>query len=254
MNRQIQFLGIVVLWLLFRGSPLHAQEEEQPAGVRSEAIFAIRLSGGYNTFQVDGVKGFYHEILQVYRDRHVNVQTQREFPGNLRLGVEASFDFPTLLTIGMEGYYTWSRAFSLYEDYSGTLDVNSTVKVLVFDFFVQKYFSDTGPLQPFIDARVGLAFGQMEFMEDVRFKDVPELNGSSLLSAHGTGVTAEGFLGIRYLMGPFNFSIQGGYRYGNIAGPEGELTVNNQPQGSGEIPVDINFSGFVVLFGIGRSF
>ena len=254
MNRRIRRLAFPILGLILGKICLHAQVEETSAQTSSEGRFTLRLNGGYTTFQVDGIKGTYHEILQTYRDKNVNVQTQREFPGNLRLGLEAAYNISSAFSIGIDGYYTWTRAFSLYEDYSGTLDVNSKVRVLAFDFFVQNSFSDEGPWQPFADARVGLALGWLEFTEDVRFKDVPALNGSSLLSAHGTGISTEGFLGMRYLVGDFSFSTQAGYRYGNISSPDGELTVNNQSQASGELALDINFSGFVVLFSIGKSF
>jgi hypothetical protein len=140
------------------------------------------------------------------------------------------------------------------EDYSGELDVNSSVRMLSLQGIFGKYFSMNENLSPFLDFRGGLAFGWLEFSEKISFEELPELNTYTNITAKGTGFCANIFLGIMYLFNKFNVSAQLGYRYSLISEPEAEINIENQNIGLGKIDLDINFSGFMIIVSIGNFF
>ncbi len=253
MKSNEKYLGFIFLWFVIWTTPLQAQKNVQLSETASRQSLNLQLNIGFNTFAVGDVENLYQDILQTYRARNIPVPTQREFPGNVLLGIEVMYDIPALFNIGLASYYTWSRAFSRYEDFSGKLDVNSKVSLLALQAILQKDLVRKGSWHPFVDIRGGLAYGWLEFTEDIRFNELSELNGSSILSANGVGFVVEGYLGAKYLAMGFDISAQAGYRYGKITEPDAELKVDNQLQSSGKIALDINFSGLVVLLSVGKT-
>lgn len=234
---------LTLILLLLCGQRAMAQDQDETIELPS---FALSVSGGFTTFELSDVKEFYHSILDVYHANNVPIPTQREFPGNLLIGLSGTYRIPGVVDVGLGGRYSWTRAFSAYEDYSGTLDVNAKVRLLSIEAIVQRDFVTGSVVDMYAGVRTGLVFAWSTFSQKIVFNDFPEQNTNILLSGNGSGFSGEGFIGAKRQVGNIVLGMCAGYRYANISGMNAEISLNGQHQESGTLDVGHNLSGFTV--------
>jgi hypothetical protein len=230
---------------------LLAQTVTTPSGKTAQKRLHLHFISGYNTFKLGEVKDFYGAVVNEYRLAKVPIPTQREFPGNLLLGFEALYHLPSGFNLGLGLRYSWTRAFSLYGDYAGELDVNAKVEMLAIEGIFEKELSGNKLFQPCLGIRGGWLTGWSEFTEKINFRELPQLNESTILSGHGNNFSIEGFVGTKYHLSSLVLSARAGYRYAKISSIDGKLSINNISLGSGKIPLELDFSGVVFALGIG---
>jgi len=209
--------------------------------------FSVSLSLGFNTFALDDVRNFYDGLLEIYRANGIPIPTQREFPGNLLVGASFLYAVPSVVDIGLGGRYTWTRAFSSYEDYAGTANVDGKVTMFTLEGIIQKAFTPESDVNMYLGVRGGLVFGSSEYSQKIVFTTVPNQNAEILLSASGKGFTAEGYIGANHRLNNIVLGASAGYRYAKISDMNADITVDGQPLGSGTLEVDHDLSGFVLV-------
>jgi len=215
---------------------LFGQTVAPPSGATAPKKLHLHFTSGFNTFKLGRVKDFYGLIVNRFRIANVPLPTQRKFPGNLVLGVEALYHYPSGFNVGLGLRYTRTRAFSLYADYAGELDVIAKVEMLSLETILQKDLSRGHLFKPFVGIRGGLLAGRSEFALRISFEALDGPSVAETISDDGIGYSIEGFLGTKYDLKRFILSAQAGYRYAKVPSD-----------------LEIDFSGIVLDFGIGFS-
>jgi hypothetical protein len=243
MDRSRTLTALAVLGVLGGTVPVSAQQED---GLRFDATLGVHQSS------LSDVRDAYHRLVQLYQGSGLTLPIQREFPANLLIGAEVTHRVAGV-ALGVSADYTWTRAFALYGDTTGRLDLMSTVKMTTLQALVRA--GPVGPerLRKYAEARVGVAFGSVAFAQTARLFPPIGMQATETLSASGTGPTVEGAIGVEYGLGTLRLGASVGYRYAKIGNPRGTDVVDGRVQSTGSLPFDLNASGMAVRFRIGRS-
>lgn len=236
------FTSIVTVLLLL--CTLAKGQDQLPATRTS--TFNVSLSLGFNTFALGDVRNFYNGLLEIYRTNGIPIPTQREFPGNLLVGVSLLYSIPSVADIGLGSRYTWTRAFSSYDDYAGSADVNSKISMVTLEGIIQKEIAPESIVETYAGVRGGLVFGRTEFSQRIAFNDQPDQNIDILLSGTGKGYSVEGFIGVKRRLSNVVLGVCTGYRHSKVSDMGADISLNGQPQGSGTLQIEHNLSGFVL--------
>jgi hypothetical protein len=236
-------LSLTFFLLLLYCTSARAQVEEQTVGTTT---FTVSTSLGFNTFALGDVRDFYSGLLEEFRANNIPIPTQREFPGNLIIGVDILYSIPSIADVGLGSRYTWTRAFSLYRDYSGTLDVNGKVAMLSLEGIIQRDITTEGIVDVYAGLRGGLVLGWSKFSQKSVFYDFPDQNSEILLSGNGKGYSVEGFMGIKRRVGNIAFGVSAGYRYARVSEMDADFSLNGQTQDSGTLLLRHDLSGFTM--------
>lgn len=212
----------------------------------STSTFTVSLSLGFNTFALHDVRNFYNGLLEIYRTNGIPIPTQREYPGNLLVGVSVLYTIPSVADIGLGSRYTWTRAFSSYEDYAGSANVNGKISMVTLEGIIQRDLTPESIVEMYVGVRGGLVFGWSTFSQSIVFNDYPDQNVDILLSASGKGFSVEGFIGVKRRLSNVVLGVCTGYRYANLSDMNADLSLNGQPQGSGTLQLEHNLSGFIL--------
>ncbi len=207
---------------------------------------------GVQQFSLSDVKDAYGSLVQLYQGSGVAVPIEREFPANLLVGVELTRRMAPSVVVGLSADYTWTRAFALYGDTTGRLDLTSTVKLTTV-LAVARFAPGAATPRPFyVELRAGLGHGSLKFAQFVHLLPPIDARTSELLSASGTGPTLEAALGAESRLAGLRVGAALGYRYAKIGQPRGKDVVDGQVVDEANLPFDLNPSGLVVRLRIGR--
>jgi hypothetical protein len=201
---------------------------------------------GFNTFALGDVRNFYSGLLEVYRTNGVPIPAQREFPGNLLVGVSFLYTIPSVADIGLGSRYTWTRGFSSYEDYAGRANVNGKIFMVTLEGIIQRDIVTESNVEAYAGARGGLVFGWSKFSQSIVFNDYPDQNVDILLSGTGKGYSVEGFIGVKRHMNTIVLGVCTGYRHAIVSDMEADFSLNGQPQDSGTLQLKHDLSGFIL--------
>jgi hypothetical protein len=170
-----------------------------PRAVRSEPTVSIQA--GYTTFALGDVKDLYQETLDFYRESNIAIPTQREFPGNLILTVEALWPLGPRVRGGFAVHGTRTRAFSSYGDETGTVDVNGSVKALLGGWVLTRGLGDQDGFRTHAGLETGLVWSRVEIEQEVVVTDFPELGVSERDTWDAIGFQGQLFFGVERSFG-----------------------------------------------------
>jgi hypothetical protein len=174
--------------------------------------FDLYFSVGYGNTVSSDVSDYYQSIIDSYRSLGIPIQTQTKF-GPTAIG-NIGFDFSKLkeISFGVCLGYSYSPAFSNYQDYSGTMKINGSVNsfdALLNVRFIPIYI-DTYPC--IINARVGCVYSSLKITKEIRFNNFSESNINWDMTTNGFGPEMEATIGTSKEIGSIYIAIEGGYK------------------------------------------
>lgn len=246
-------LWLVSFFLLFFGFT-YAQIEINSTEISLSKNYSIEFNIGYNNFQLNDVKELYEEIVQVYIDENIPIPTQRIYPGNVLFDVTMFKKIKSNTNLGLSTRYSWTNSYSLYEDCFGEINISSKINFIDVGAMLQYKTAGSSNLHALFGLRGGITFANYSLEQEMIVYDVNNLASTSELTANGSSSSIEGYFGLSYKL--FNIEIKSklGFRNVNITNLDGKSKLDNNVYYSGEIPLDVNLSGLILLFGIGCVF
>lgn len=235
--------AIACLALFFLLAAAHVSFAQRVSGEQSaEKRIRLEFSIGFNTFNLSKVRHFYQENIDYYRSQNLPIEAQRNFSGNVLLGLNGLYRLNSRLVVGLGMRYTSSPAKSLYRDYAGELEVSGWVRMLTLEGIVQWNLQTSGHIRPFVGARGGLVMGYCQFKEAATSGSYPGLEGDYTIRGNDRGYTTEAYVGAARSMGSFYLQLQGGYRYAVVDGMD---TLQ------GPLTMKFDLSGIIILATLG---
>lgn len=217
--------------LLGRADALPAQARLRPyveVGIQRPALGDVR----------DVCRG----TANAYLSMGVPVPIQREFPSGPLLGVGVTRQMWEGNAVGIGADYTRTRAFALYGDSTGNLDLTSSVSVLTVVAFWRFEPFRAGRLGASGEVRAGIARAAFDLVETIGLE--PALGHStSTLTGSGTAITLEGAYEVSYKFGRWQASVTAGYRWAEVGSPTGRVVTDGQAGDSGDLGFGVNGSG-----------
>lgn len=233
--------------IVFLNSNIKAQGGKSASNENKKRSLNYSLTAGYTTFSLDEVKEVYSDILNFYRNSNIPIPTQSEYPGDLTFGIQIYYSIFYSFDVGLGATYASTDAVSSYEDYAGSLDINSNVSMISYEIMVRKSFKNKNTLQPYIELRSGITQGSYEIKDDVLFFDeLSFLKQKTVLSVNGSNRSYSGSIGGKLSWNKLAISAQVGYRYSNITEPKGKITSNGTEETLGKLNIDIDLSGLII--------
>lgn len=236
-------IHILLSLYLFIPSLILAQEENYNYYNFNQSV-GIQFNIGFNTFNSTNAEKYFEKSLIPLQERNVLVEAQTLYPSNILLGGGVYY-FPTRsLSLSLVAEFTNTKAYSLYGDYAGTIDIKSTISFISICFGLQKHFIDIFIIQPYVGIDAGIVRGEYNYESKILFNDFPEYSHSDELIYSNIGFKAEGYIGASYNLDFVIVSLQGGYKYCLIPKPDREDVQGEV--GSEDIPFDLETSGVVI--------
>jgi hypothetical protein len=202
--KRIPLIIILLACLLQTAS---SQEDKYPM------LWKTFVSIGYANAASSNVSEYYDLIVDSYRHNDIPILTQTPF-GRTVL-VNAGFLFTRLEDIwfGLSVGYSYSPAFSNYEDYAGTLKVNGSVNSFEISIKFQYIPEKIAGLPIIISAQPGISYASSSITQELRSNDFPELNYDSKWSTDAWGPCFQGTIGTSVPWGKLSILLEGGYRF-----------------------------------------
>jgi hypothetical protein len=151
--------------------------------------------------------------------------------------------------------YTWSKAYSGYEDYAGLLEVHSKITMATLEVFLERDVESTPTVNIFFGASGGFSFVKSKYSNTISLNDYPSETGTVSLNGDGHGYCFQGYVGLDKL---FNkkiiIGITAGYRLALIKEIDGKMTIPGEGTFSGKLDLEHDMSGVVLNARIGYRF
>jgi hypothetical protein len=227
--------------------PGAANEWSPNPSVRPRIV--VRPVVGYTDLHLDEVGDVYDAAVRDYRLSGIAISTQRRFPGNVLLGLEILRPVHPIVNVGVAGSYSWTRAFSLYGDPYGTLDIIARLRMFDIQALSEVAIPVTGPVLPFARFGAGAFRASLDLEDVLGLQPVQGGTTTATLSGHGWGVSVTAGAGIRFHVLRQSFVTLGGYRFATLNKFDAVLVEDGVQTGSGELDLEIDCSGPVAFFG-----
>jgi len=208
--------------------------------------FYLQPMVGYTTFALGDVKDFYDAVLNEFKIYGLVVPTQKEYPGNVTFGLNLLYNIPSIVRVGLGSQYTWTEAYSGYEDYAGLLEVNSKITLFTIEGVVERDIESFKAGKFYGGARGGISFVNSDYSNTVSFTEYPGEVEEIKLSGDGNGFTLEGYLGVNYSLGNVSLGVTTGYRLAKVKEIDGKITIPGEGSYSGKLNLEHDMSGIVV--------
>ncbi len=210
---------------------------------------AVFFSAGYANESPVYVREYYDNVVEFYRDNGVPIPTQLDFGRTITADAGIYFKAIKGVRIGFSIGYSFSPAYSNYQDYAGTLKVNGSVNALEIAFRGQFTTVEIADVPIYLNIQLGVCQNSASITQELRFIDFPENNFDSKWSASAWGVCSQLTFGVPVRLGDFILVLEGGYRYSScqVTGVTIESSTGNS---SIDSHWDIGQDGFVFLASI----
>ena len=223
-----------------------AYSQEHTLSLESTPFIAI----GYANESPQYVREYYDNILDNYRSYGIPIPTQVEFGRTISVNGGILFSWLTDAAIGFSLGYSYSPAYSNYEDYSGTLEVNGSTSELDMCIKGQLTITKMSAFQLDLNVQAGVFRGTALITQALHYPDNPNFNYDGKWSASAWGPFSQVTLGFPFHFGDYTVSFDGGYRYSS-----GQVTGQTIASGEGNSTTDYHWdigeSGFVFLVSCG---
>jgi len=160
--------------------------------------YGVQINTGITFFDLQPLKdNFRYTVENFNRNYNLPIQIQKSYPANISWGANVFWYINQRASIVIGTEYTSSRAFSLYEDYSGTLDLKSEIKMYYLYIGFRFHIVETPIIQPFMGLNAGVAQTDFEMDSELNIN-----NGQILETDHSeatdVGYSFEPYLGCTY--------------------------------------------------------
>lgn len=214
-----------------------------------------RFNLGYSAFDLTAIKNIYDESLKGYDlVYNIPVKTQKKFPANgiYEASIFADFNDNFRISIGYSAFNT--KAYSLYGDYAGELDVIGEIKAAAFYIGGAKMLPNIYFIRPYVEANIGYISGSYALESAIRMPQV-EVNQTEKLDFDGNGWFLEPAIGLLSKIYFAEIHIKAGYRYAVIDDLSGEYRNSFSqyyPVSTDRLKIDM--SGFFIMSGVSIAF
>jgi hypothetical protein len=195
----------------------------------------------------------YHHILQTYRDEGVPVSTQTDFGHTIELGGGTLYSPMESMWLGISVTYSYSPAFSDYQDYAGTLRINGSVKSAQLVFVGGYTLARVAGCPIRVLVKPGYSRFSAVITEDIQIPNSVQKGYNRSRSSTTGGPYLEMTVGAWIPVGPLQLSVELGYR-GIFVG-EMAYSLNTVPADPAapnrEIYWDVADNGFMLTTSIG---
>lgn len=203
----------------------------------------IQFDIGLNSFNSKKSEEYFEKSLEFYKENNVPLEAQTLYPSNILLGGGVYYFPIRSLSLSLSAEFTKTKAYSLYGDPFGTIDITSEINFFSVYAGLQKHFPDLFIFQPYLGIDAGVVRGEYNYQSKIFFNDFSEYSRSSEVDFSGFGFKAEAYIGASYSLDILILSIQGGYKYYLVSKPDLE-DIPWQFR-SENFPFDLEASGFV---------
>lgn len=247
--------GFLVMIVALGLPCIGAAQEIDVDSLKSDGVEIVVLPGaGYTTFALSALRDNFRSGVNEYQTHNIPIQAQRTFPGNLLLGLDVLASLEDGFAVGVGGSYARTSAYAGYEDYSGTLDLASHVKLLSLQAIVRKEFTIHDRFGLLFEFRPGLGICWLEAEEKIHITYETDLMINNTLVGDGVGFSGEVCAGLIYRLGPVEFFVKGGYRMAKFEGFNVELSRSFGPTQRQMLGFVIDNSGPGMMGGLALKF
>lgn len=214
----------------------------------SGEYFGFYVDMGYSGFALNEIKNNYTEQAQSFINYYnVPVITQKKYPANGIYG--GSFFYNTSdYRIKVGFLYASTKAYSLYGDIAGELDLIGSIKSYIYYAGVSRVITDRYFLKPYVEVCAGYISGNYDLERIVRRP--PYAADKEKTEVSGGGVYFEPALGALYQFSFFDAYIKGGYRYAIVETLSGDVQIPYARFQISDAQVNMDMSGFFIMSGL----
>lgn len=160
--------------------------------------YGAQINTGIILFDLQPLKDDFRYTVENFRRQYnIPLPIQKSYPSNISWGANVFWYFnqQSSLVIGAE--YNSTRAFSMYEDYSGTFDLKSEIKMYYLYLGFRFHIIEVPVVQPFMGVNVGLTKTKINIEADLNIDNglISEKDESEISDE---GYNIEPYLGINY--------------------------------------------------------
>lgn len=169
------------------------------------------ISVGYGAETFGDMNSYYDGIVGFYRNQGIQVPTQTDLGRTVEARAGILYSRIKPIWIGLSLGYSYSPAFSYYNDYAGTLKINGSVRSFDISLVVQHTLTRIMDFPLVLDAIPGVTHVSYLVTQDIEYANYPQDNYHSTLSDNVWGPSLKLILGTRVPLGNWRLSAGVGY-------------------------------------------
>ena len=220
-------------------------QQQAPSG-SVHGSFSIGVGGDLSK----DVGDVYDELAQNIRSFGIPLRTQTKFGRTMAMSADVLYNrFPSI-GIGFSVGYSYSPAFSEYEDNAGSMSLNGSKQVYTICLKARATPERFGKFPFILNMQFGACHTVVSITQKVRFINVPSANADWNLFTNTWGPYFQMTVGTSInLFGDFSLGAEGGLDYGFTKVPNAEL----DPMGTAkdQLGKELGPFGFVFLLSVG---
>lgn len=160
--------------------------------------YGIQINTGVTFFDLQPLKDGFNSSVDALRNNfNIPMDPQHLYPPNISWSGYLFWYISPRVSVVIGPEYTSTRAYLLYEDYAGTFDVKSEIKLYYLSLGYRVHFFEVPIVQPFMGMNASLARTDFELETKLNIN-----NGQILESDHSdvvdTGYSFEPYFGFTY--------------------------------------------------------
>lgn len=230
----------IILFLFLYLSTLFCQEESEfPAH-----LTAVKFDFGITFMHTSEADNQFGELVKYYQDRGIPMEVQTLYPFNSLIGGGFSYYLNRSLSLSLSAEYSKTKAFSLYSDFAGNIDLKSEISFISGSIGLQNDFKNIFILEPFLGLNIGIVDANFKESINILFYEIPEGSDNYEWSFSGVGLFTKMYGGLSYDLNFVNLGLSAGYQYYLIPKPE---------KGTGGTPFKLSSEGYFINVYLSRA-
>ncbi len=135
-------------------------------------FFGFQINSGVTIFSLTPLKNdFNNYVNEIKSSYNLPLEVQHLYPSNISWSGYLFWYFSPNVSLIIGPEYNSTRAFSRYEDYSGTLDIKSELNEIYLSLGIRVHFPESKILQPLFGFNFGLTQFKIENSTDINIGD-----------------------------------------------------------------------------------
>jgi len=160
--------------------------------------YGVQVNTGVTFFDLEPLKDEFNASVDMIRNTYnIPMEVQDLYPPNISWSAYLFWYISPRSSIVIGPEYTSTRAYLMYQDYAGTFDVKSEIKLYYLSIGYRVHFFEVPIIQPFMGLNAGVAQTDFEMDSELNIN-----NGQILETDHSevtdVGYSFEPYLGCTY--------------------------------------------------------
>jgi hypothetical protein len=200
---------IVTLIILLTTSQLLPQKDY----TNFRTFYGMQLNTGITFFKLDPLKEDFNNIVKEFITKYnIPLQIQHLYPANILWGGNFFWYTSRGWSVVFGAEFTGTEAYSMYEDYAGTLDIRGEISMTYVNAGFKKHFDEVEFIQPLIGLNLGIALYEYKTHLDLNINN-GEHHETENFAFSDLGFDFELCAGFNYDMELAVIEFTTGYRY-----------------------------------------